>query len=166
MEEKKLKDYVARAVAWEAIQRKTVEYYAQLWKEEYERHLERDFEELCEQMKKHDLDTIIKIITEETTLTTDYLYDNADVYNYIELNGLYPQQVDDFLSLFTFNPETLERIEKRIIEEADIEKNNNLEKADNIQTDISTLEALLNDKLFSQEAISGLQELIQNLRNQ
>ena len=59
MEEKKLKDYVARAVAWEAIQRKTVEYYAQLWKEEYERHLERDFEELCEQMKKHDLDTII-----------------------------------------------------------------------------------------------------------
>lgn len=119
-----------------------------------------------EEYNKYDLDTIIKIITEETTITTDYLYDNADVYNYIELNGLYPQQVDDFLSLFTFNPETLERIEKRIIEEADIEKNNNLEKADNIQTDISTLEALLNDKLFSQEAISGLQELIQNLRNQ
>ena len=68
--------------------------------------------------------------------------------------------------MFTFNPETLEKIEQRIVAEADIEKNNNLEKADNIQTDISTLEALLNDKLFSQEAISGLQELIQNLRNQ
>ena len=119
-----------------------------------------------EEYNKYDLDTIIKIITEETTITTDYLYDNADAYNYIGLDGLYPQQVDDFLSLFTFNPETLERIEKRIIEEADIEKNDNLEKADNIQTDISTLEALLNDKLFSQEAISGLQELIQSLRNQ
>lgn len=123
-------------------------------------------EKSSEEYNKYDLDTIIKIITEETTITTDYLYDNADAYNYIGLDGLYPQQVDDFLALFTFNPETLERIEKRIIEEADIEKNNNLEKADNIQTDISTLEALLNDKLFSQEAISGLQELIQNLRNQ
>lgn len=115
---------------------------------------------------KYDLDTIIKIITEETTITTDYLYDNADAYNYIELDGLYPQQIDDFLSLFTFNPETLERIEKRIIEEADIEKNNSLEKIDNIQSDISTLEDLLDNKLFSQEAISGLQELIQNLKNQ
>ena len=119
-----------------------------------------------EEYNKYDLDTIIKIITEETTITTDYLYDNADAYNYIELDGLYPQQVDDFLSLFTFNPETLERIEARIVEEADIEKNNNLEKTDNIQSDISTLETLLDNKLFSQEAISGLQELIQNLKNQ
>ena len=57
-----------------------------------------------EEYNKYDLDTIIKIITEETTITTDYLYDNADAYNYVELDGLYPQQVDDFLSLFTFNP--------------------------------------------------------------
>lgn len=123
-------------------------------------------EKSSEEYNKYDLDTIIRIITEETTITTDYLYDNADAYNYVGLDGLYPQQVDDFLALFTFNPETLEKIEQRIVAEADIEKNNNLEKADNIQTDISTLEALLNDKLFSQEAISGLQELIQNLRNQ
>lgn len=119
-----------------------------------------------EEYNKYDLNTIIKIITEETTMTSDYLYDHADAYNYIELDSLYPQQVDDFLSLFTFNPETLERIEKRIVEEADIEKNNSLEKTDNIQSDISTLEGLLDNKLFSQEAISGLQELIQNLKNQ
>lgn len=119
-----------------------------------------------EEYNKYDLDTIIKIITEETTMTSDYLYDHADAYNYIELDSLYPQQVDDFLSLFTFNPETLERIEKRIVEEADIEKNNGLEKTDNIQSDISTLEGLLDNKLFSQEAISGLQELIQSLKNQ
>lgn len=119
-----------------------------------------------EEYNKYDLDTIIKIITEETTMTSDYLYDHADAYNYVELDGLYPQQVDDFLSLFTFNPETLEKIEQRIIAEADIEANNNLEKTDNIQSDISTLEALLDNKLFSQEAISGLQELIQNLKNQ
>ena len=120
-----------------------------------------------EEYNKYNLDTIIKIITEETNMTSDYLYDHADAYNYIELDGLYPQQVDDFLSLFTFNPETLEKIEQRIIEEANIEANNNLEKTDNIQSDISTLEGLLdNNKLFSQEAISGLQELIQNLKNQ
>ena len=119
-----------------------------------------------EEYNKYDLDTIIKIITEETTMTTDYLYDHADAYNYIELDSLYPQQVDDFLALFTFNPETLEKIEKRIVEEANIEKNNSLEKIDNIQSDISTLETLLDNKLFSQEAISGLQELIQNLKNQ
>lgn len=119
-----------------------------------------------EEYDKYDLDTIIKIIAEETPMSSDYLYDHADAYNYIESDGLYPQQVDDFLSLFTFNPEILERIEKRIIEEADIEKNNSLEKTDSIQSDISTLEALLDNKLFSQEAISGLQELIQNLKNQ
>ena len=119
-----------------------------------------------EEYNKYNLDTIIKIITEETTMTSDYLYDHADAYNYIELDGLYPQQVDDFLSLFTFNPETLEKIEQRIIEEANIEANNNLEKTDNIQSDISTLEGLLDNKLFSREAISGLQELIQNLKNQ
>ena len=41
-----------------------------------------------DEYNKYDLDTIIKIITEETTITTDYLYDNADAYNYIELDDL------------------------------------------------------------------------------
>ena len=102
-----------------------------------------------EEYNKYDLDTIIKIITEETTITSDYLYDNADAYNYIELDGLYPQQVDDFLSLFTFNPETLEKIEQRIIAEADIEANNAAQqKADEeemIADDIDSLKTLVQD---------------------
>lgn len=116
-----------------------------------------------EEYNKYNLDIIIKIITEETTMTSDYLYDNADAYNYIELEGLYPQQVDDFLTLFTFNPETLEKIEKRIIEEADIKKNKKADNIDNISSDISTLESLLDEGLFSQEAITGVQNLIDNL---
>ena len=116
-----------------------------------------------EEYNKYDLDTIIKIITEETTITTDYLYDNADAYNYVELDGLYPQQVDDFLSLFTFNPETLERIEKRIIEEADIEKNKKADNVDSINSDIRTLENLLDEGLFSQEARKEVQKAIDNL---
>lgn len=116
-----------------------------------------------EEYNKYDLDIIIKIITEETTMTSDYLYDHADAYNYIEADGLYPQQVDDFLALFTFNPETLEKIEKRIIEEADIEKNKKADNIDNISSDISTLESLLDEGLFSQEAITGVQNLIDNL---
>ena len=116
-----------------------------------------------EEYNKYDLDTIIKIITEETTITTDYLYDNADAYNYVELDGLYPQQVDDFLSLFTFNPETLERIEKRIVEEADIEKNKKADNVDSISSDIRTLENLLDEGLFSQEAREEVQKAIDNL---
>jgi rubrerythrin len=103
-----------------------------------------------EEYNKYDLDTIIKIVTEETTITSDYLYDNADAYNYIEVDGLYPQQVDDFLSLFTFNPETLEKIEQRIIAEADIEANKAAEqKADEeemIKNDIDSLQALVEDE--------------------
>ena len=58
MEEKQLKAYVARAVAWEAIQRKAIEYYAQLWKEEYEIHLQYDFDELKEKLIGRDTDAI------------------------------------------------------------------------------------------------------------
>lgn len=122
-----------------------------------------------EEYNKYDLDTIIKIVTEETTMTSDYLYDHADAYNYIELDGLYPQQVDDFLSLFTFNLETLERIEKRIIEEADVEKNKKNSEANDIKDDIDTLKRLLdpdyNVRLFSQKAIEGLTELIKQLED-
>lgn len=34
-EEKKINEYVAKAVAWETIQRKAIDYYSQQWKEEY-----------------------------------------------------------------------------------------------------------------------------------
>ena len=42
-EEKKINEYVAKAVAWEAIQRKAIEYYAQKWLEEYEINLTESF---------------------------------------------------------------------------------------------------------------------------
>lgn len=58
MEEKKIKGCLARAVAWEAIQRKTIEYYAQVWAEEYEIHLECDFDELCGRMVGQDIDIV------------------------------------------------------------------------------------------------------------
>jgi rubrerythrin len=116
-----------------------------------------------EEYNKYDLDTIIKIITEETSMSSDYLYDHADAYNYIESDGLYPQQVDDFLALFTFNPETLERIEKRVVEEADVEKNKKADNIDSINSDIRTLENLLDEGLFSQEAREEVQKAIDNL---
>ena len=116
-----------------------------------------------EEYNKYDLDTIIKIITEETSMSSDYLYDHADAYNYIESDGLYPQQVDDFLALFTFNPETLERIEKRVVEEADVEKNKKADNIDSINSDIRTLENLLDEGLFSQEAREEIQKAIDNL---
>ena len=99
-------------------------------------------------------------------MSSDYLYDHADAYNYIESDGLYPQQVDDFLALFTFNPETLEKIEKRIIEEADIEKNIAAENKDDLSTDITTLQDLIADnKLVSSTAISAIYDIIEQLKS-
>lgn len=43
IEEKKINEYVAKAVAWEAIQRKAIDYYSQQWKEEYEINLTESF---------------------------------------------------------------------------------------------------------------------------
>ena len=48
-EEKELKLYAAEAVAWETIQRKTIEYYGQIWQCDYDTQLERNFDELYEQ---------------------------------------------------------------------------------------------------------------------
>lgn len=43
IEEKKINEYVAKAVAWEVIQRKAIDYYSQQWKEEYEINLTESF---------------------------------------------------------------------------------------------------------------------------
>lgn len=49
MEEKGVKLYVAKAVAWEAIQIKIIEYYGQIWQNKYDTQLEIGFDELYEQ---------------------------------------------------------------------------------------------------------------------
>jgi len=45
-EEKKVNEYIAKAVAWEAIQRKAIDYYALKWIDEYENILDYTFNEL------------------------------------------------------------------------------------------------------------------------
>lgn len=115
-----------------------------------------------EEYNKYDLDTIVRIITEESNVTIQYLYDLTDALNIVD-SELYPEQVDQLLAQIDFNPETLDIIEKRIIEEADIEKNKKADNVDSISSDIRTLENLLDEGLFSQEAREEVQKAIDNL---
>ena len=132
-------------------------------KEEVEESVQ---EKASEEYNTYDLDTIVRIVTEESNVTAEYLYNLADASNLITIGGeLYPEQVDQLLEQIDFNPETLDKIEKRIIEEADVEKIKSLDKSDNISSDIRTLEGLLDEGLFSPEAMAGVQELIDNLNS-
>lgn len=58
-EEKKINEYVATAVAWEAIQRKAIDYYSQQWIEEYEPILDNTFDELYINFYNQDIDKTI-----------------------------------------------------------------------------------------------------------
>lgn len=49
IEEMGVKSYIARAIAWEAIQIKCVDYYGQIWQSEYDTQLEIMFDEMYEQ---------------------------------------------------------------------------------------------------------------------
>lgn len=44
------KKYVANAIAWKAIQKKVIEYYAEIWLEEYEPRLEISYDKIYEKM--------------------------------------------------------------------------------------------------------------------
>ena len=121
IEEKQLKVYIANAVAWETIQIKTVEYYAQLWKEEYEIHLESDFEELYEQMTGQNLDVAKREYIKEVVLCDEidstYVLELLVYYliskdNYYEIN-LY----DAYIIQFKIIQEVKEKIKSSEIQQ-------------------------------------------------
>lgn len=97
---------------------------------------------------KFDSDKIISIIHETTAMALDSLYDLADSHDLI--GDLYPEQVDELLSLLQINATTLDIIEKRIIAEADIEANQAAEQKANeeemIANDINSLRILVEDE--------------------
>lgn len=59
-EEKKINEYVAKAVAWEAIQRKAIDCYSQQWKKEYETILDNTFDELYINFYNQDMDKTMR----------------------------------------------------------------------------------------------------------
>lgn len=56
--EKKVKDYIARAIVWEAVQRKMLDYFSEKWQEEYELKLETDYDELLKQMPNRSVEAV------------------------------------------------------------------------------------------------------------
>lgn len=59
-EEKKINEYVAKAVVWEALQRKAIDYYSQQWIEEYEPILDNTFDELYINFYNQDMGKTIR----------------------------------------------------------------------------------------------------------
>lgn len=59
MEEKNVSLYIARAIAWESIQQKSIEYYSNKWEFEYDINFNKSFNNICLDFKNHDLDIII-----------------------------------------------------------------------------------------------------------
>ena len=60
MEEKNVKEYIAKAVTWEAVQKKAIEYYSQKWSEEYEIKLEEPFSDFEKNTINSDTSQIVK----------------------------------------------------------------------------------------------------------
>ena len=60
IEEKQIKEYIAKRVAWIAIQIKTIEYYSQLWKDVYDIQLKTSFDDLYQQMNGQSEEAIKK----------------------------------------------------------------------------------------------------------
>lgn len=58
IEEVKVNRYIAEAVAWEAIQRKAIEYYSQKWIDKYENILDKTFNELCTDLYNQNTDKV------------------------------------------------------------------------------------------------------------
>lgn len=62
IEEKKTNKNIAKAVAWEAIQRKAIEYYAQKWLKEYEINLTESFNDFYTQCINMDNPKVVNAI--------------------------------------------------------------------------------------------------------
>lgn len=59
MEEKNVSLYVARAIAWESIQQKSIEYYGNKWEFEYDINFKKSFNNICIDFKNYNLNIII-----------------------------------------------------------------------------------------------------------
>lgn len=114
---------------------------------------ENDIEESVEEKSPEthtmfDLDIIVNTILDKENIENkdQVLEDIMDKYP----NDVYPYQIDEFLVALNFDPETLDRIEKEIVEKANIDANTIAKKkADEqemLEWDISTLKNLLEDE--------------------
>lgn len=75
-EVKNVKDYIARAIVWEAVQRKMLDYYSDKWQEEYELKLETEYDQMLKQMSNRNIDEI-----HEEYVKSVYLCDEIDITN-------------------------------------------------------------------------------------
>lgn len=86
-EEKQVTFVLARAVAWEAIQKKTIEYYSEKWKNEYEIYMEKSYEELFYNQNNQNIDEIEKEYIKEVILCDEInINDSQEMLMYFFLS--------------------------------------------------------------------------------
>ncbi len=95
MDEKDVNIYVARAIAWEALQRKAIEYYAKKWESEYDIYFEKHYNDVCKECQRQDMDFIAR----------EYIK-NIILYNEIDID-----EIDGILKYFLLS----KRKEKELI---------------------------------------------------
>ena len=100
IEEKNIKEDIAKSVAWEAIQQKTIEYYAQIWEEEYETNFENDYTELYERMAGKKISDIQKAYISQVILSDKMdIYYSQEMLIYFLISKVKYQEIDLALTL-------------------------------------------------------------------
>ena len=100
IEEKNIKEDIAKSVAWEAIQQKTIEYYAQIWEEEYETNLENNYTELYERMSGKKISDIQKAYISQVILSDKMdIYYSQEMLIYFLISKVKYQEIDLVLTL-------------------------------------------------------------------
>ena len=116
VEEKNVNYHIANAIAWESIQRKTIEFYSQMWNEEYEIHLEKTFNQLNKPMDTIKYDYIKNVL----------LCDEIDIEHSQEILMYFLLSKNDIKELVLYNCfvehyEIIEEI-KQSIDSSDIKQ--------------------------------------------
>lgn len=102
IDQKKVNVYVARAIAWDAIQKKTIEYYTNKWINEYDLNFEKSFNDIYTDYQNQDINMIAREYIKSIILHNEVDIDNiAEILMYFLLSKknireliLYNQFVD------------------------------------------------------------------------
>ena len=107
IEEKGLKDYVAKAVAWAAIEQKLIEYYTNKWQEEYATRIDLEYEEL-----NHNLSDATKEAKENEYIIAVFMSQKIDITDIEELLFYFLMSKKELqeISLFDYLEQFYEKI--------------------------------------------------------
>lgn len=121
MEEQSVKDYIAKAVAWECIQEKAIQYYANIWEEEYDSKLPISFSEaliqyeFCDDVENEYISDVLLCEDIDIEQSKEFLIYFLIKYRYQNIHTLF------LFDIFREYYKEINEIQQRI-EESDIKE--------------------------------------------